>query len=139
MKKALAEGYRNNIHFIEYKELVNDPRGTMKKVYEFLGEPYYHHDFKNLKNIHQEDDARIYGFNDMHAVRPLVNSTAESPEDVLPMSIIEASRGTEFWREFVDIPLTEETDTVESDVNSTINKQRFFGEVIEDLNDSRFI
>ena len=139
LKKALAEGYHNNIHFIEYKELVNDPRGTMKKVYEFLGEPYYHHDFKNLKNIHQEDDARIYGFNDMHDVRPVVKSTAESPEDILPMSIIEASRGSEFWRELVDIPLTEETEAVETKSTNTINTQRFFGEVIEDLNDSRFI
>jgi len=36
LKHALSQGYRVNIHFIEYKELVNQPEETMKKVYEFL-------------------------------------------------------------------------------------------------------
>jgi hypothetical protein len=36
----------------------------MKIVYEFLNEPYFEHDFNNLVNIHQENDAKIYGFED---------------------------------------------------------------------------
>jgi len=135
IKKALSEGYRSNIYFIEYKNLVNKPRETMKKVYEFLNEPEYHHDFKNLKNVHREDDSRIYGFPDMHEVRPEVKSVSLPPEDVLPSSILEAIKGAEFWRELDDVPLTD--DTVDAIPKP---KQTFFGEVIDpDANESKFI
>lgn len=137
LKKALAEGYRANIHFVEYKDLVNNPKETMKNIYEFLGESFYHHDFKNLKNIHQENDAAIYGFEDMHTVRKTVKSTAEAPEDILPKSVLDAIKGAEFWREIDDVPLTE--DTAESKVKP---QQKFFGQVInhsDDQSESRFI
>lgn len=134
LKKALSEGYRNNIHFVEYKDLVNKPKETMEKIYDFLGEPYYNHDFKNLKNIHQENDAQIYGFEDMHAVRSLVKSTAEAPEDVLPQAVLDSVKGVEFWRELVEQPLVEDA------VEKPKQKQSFFGEVIEDSQEeSRFI
>lgn len=138
LKKALAEGYRANIHFIEYKDLVSKPKETMQKVYEFLNEPYYHHDFKNLKNVNQEDDARIYGFTDMHEVRQVVKSTSVPPEDVLPKSVLDSVKGSEFWREVDDVPLTEETEEkiIES---KTSQKQSFFGEVIDNSDSSRFI
>jgi sulfotransferase len=135
LKKALAEGYRANIHFVEYKDLVNKPKETMQKMYEFLGEPYYNHDFKNLKNIHQENDAQIYGFEDMHAVRQSIKSTAAFPEDVLPLSILDGIKGAEFWREIDDIPLSEENEE-KPEVT-----QSFFGEVINNTSesDNRFI
>lgn len=133
LKKALAEGYRNNIHFVEYRDLVNKPKETMQKIYNFLGEPYYNHDFKNLKNIHQENDAQIYGFEDMHAVRSVVKSTAEKPEDVLPQEVLESIKDAEFWRELEEVPLTDSTPEEKPQ-----KVQKFFGEVVDD-SDSRFI
>lgn len=123
LKKALSEGYRANIHFIEYKDLTTDPEGTMKKVYEFLGESYYHHDFNKLVNVHQENDAQVYGFTDMHAVRHTVKNTAEAPEDVLPPSVLDSVRDAEFWRTIDDVPLTEDSPKEEK-------PQTFFGENI---------
>ena len=133
LRKALSEGYRANIHFVEYGDLVNNPKETMQKMYEFLGESYYEHDFKNLKNIHQENDTQMYGFQDMHAVRQSVESISELPEAVLPPSILDVSRGAEFWRELVNVPLNEETES------QNVKPQSFFGEVIDDVADSRFI
>lgn len=133
LKKALSEGYRTSIHFVEYKDLVKNPKETMKHIYKFLGEPEYNHDFKNLVNEHQEDDAKIYGFSDMHAVRKELKSTAEMPEDVLPKVILDAVIGAEFWRELDDVPLTNETVDEKPE-----KKTSFFGEVI-DQEDTRFI
>jgi sulfotransferase len=127
LKKALAEGYRANIHFVEYKDLVDSPKETMQKIYEFLGEDYYNHDFNNVKNIHQENDAQIYGFEDMHAVRQSVKSVASAPEEVLPLAILDAIKGAEFWREVDDVPLTEESG------NKPAVTQSFFGEVINNI------
>ena len=125
LKKALSEGYRANIHFVEYKDLVENPKETMEKIYGFLGETYYEHDFENLKNVHQENDAQIYGLQDMHHVRSVVKSTAESPEEVLPDIILNLCKGLEFWRSIDDLPL--------SDENPVVNKpkQKFFGEIID--------
>ena len=136
LKKALSEGYRANIHFVEYKDLVNNPRETMKKIYQFLGEPEYHHDFKNLVNVHREDDARIYGFTDMHEVRPEVKSISTPPEDILPRVILDATKNAEFWREIDDMPLTEETID-----QRPLKKQEqsFFGQLIDDNDEVRLI
>lgn len=133
LKQALAEGYRANIHFVEYKDLVDNPKETMQKLYKFIGEPYYNHDFKNLKNIHQENDAQIYGFQDMHTVRQSVKSVSESPEDVLPRVVLDNIKGAEFWREIDDVPLSEETPS------KPVKSQKFFGETIADTETSRFI
>lgn len=132
LKKALAEGHRQHIHFIEYRDLINNPKETMQKVYDFLGEPYYNHDFKNLKNVHQENDAQIYGFTDMHDVRKEVKSIAEAPEDVLSDAVLNSIKGSEFWREIDDVPLTDDSNT------SIKPKQSFFGSTDID-NDDRFI
>jgi len=135
LKKALAEGYRTNIHFVEYKDLVGNPKETMQKLYEFLGESYYHHDFKNLVNVHQENDAAIYGFTDMHEVRAKVESVSLAPEDVLPTSILDQCRGSEFWREIDDNPLSDNNQT------SIKKPEPFFGEIINNTTDeeSNFI
>lgn len=98
LKKAIDEGYKDNIHFVEYNDLVDNPEQTMKKLYDFIGESYYEHDFNNLKNVHQERDAEIYGFEDMHHVRPEVKSTAADPRDILPEEIYNSVKGQEFWR-----------------------------------------
>lgn len=135
LKKALSEGYRANIHFVEYSDLVNRPKETMEQLYAFIGEPYYEgHNFNNVTNVHQENDAQIYGFEDMHAVRAEVKSTALPPSEVLPASILEMIQGAEFWRNLD---------------NSAVAPQKFFGSNIpsdtteelatEPVNDSRFI
>lgn len=136
LKKALSEGYRNNIHFVEYRDLVQNPKQTMIKIYDFLGEDLYQHDFDNLKNVHQENDAQIYGFQDMHEVRKTIKSTAALPEDVLPPVIMELVKGAEFWRELVDEPLSDDTSASNAAVKK---KQSFFGESIDVHEDSRFI
>lgn len=133
LKKALSEGYRTSIHFVEYKDLVSNPKETMRQIYKFLGESEYNHDFKNLVNQHQEDDVKIYGFTDMHEVRKELKSTAQMPEDVLPKVILDAVIGAEFWRELDDVPLT--NGTVDEKPGK---KTSFFGEVI-DQEDTRFI
>lgn len=129
LKKALSEGHRQNIHFIEYRDLTNKPEETMKAIYDFLGEPYYKHDFKNLKNIHRENDEQLYGFTDMHEVRKELKYKSEAPEDVLPATVLDSVRGQEFWRELDDVPLSEET--IEHPKNQK-KPQKFFGEIIGD-------
>lgn len=98
LRKALMEGNDNSIHLIEYQDLMNNPKETMEKIYEFLGEEPFEHTFDKIENINRENDGKIYGFADMHEVRPELKSIAPSPEEILSPEILEKCKDTEFWR-----------------------------------------
>jgi sulfotransferase len=112
LRKALMEGYDNSIHLVEYRDLVNNPKETVEKIYEFLGEELFEHDFNKLDNINRENDAQIYGFADMHDVRPTLESVSKNPEDILSPEILEKCKDTEFWR----IVNSDFEDTTEEEV-----------------------
>lgn len=109
LRQALMEGKQKSLHFIEYDDLMTDPEGTMKKIYEFLGLEYYSHDFSKIENIHKELDAEVYGLSDMHNVRTTLGKTAPKPQDVLSEKILERCQGSEFWRNLEDFVQPEET------------------------------
>jgi len=98
LRKALMEGYDSSIHFVEYRDLVTNPKETMEKIYEFLGEELFEHTFDNLENKNREDDAKIYGFADMHQVRSTLKCISPTPEEILSKEILEKCKDTEFWR-----------------------------------------
>jgi len=54
--------------FIEYADLVNDPKTTIENIYSFCEWENFVHDFDNVINYHPEDD-RVYGLQGMHEVR----------------------------------------------------------------------
>ena len=98
IQQALMEGRQSQMHFIEYTDLMTNPAEAMRRIYEFLDEPYFEHDFEQITNIHRENDAEIYGFADMHDVRKALGKTSADPRDILSPEILKACEGTEFWR-----------------------------------------
>ena len=99
IREMLMNNREKQLHLIEYDDLVNDPETTMKKVYDYLGEEYYKkHDFKNLVNLHQENDSGVYGFADMHQVRKELKKVSKKPSELLPESIVTKYKNQEFWR-----------------------------------------
>jgi sulfotransferase len=98
IRKVLMEGYDRSIHFVEYKDLVEKPEKTLEKIYDFLGEEAYEHNFSSLENKNRELDAEVYGIADMHEVRPILKATNQKPEEVLPEDILSMCQNTEFWR-----------------------------------------
>lgn len=98
MYNSLKNGNSDLLHFVEYQNLVSDPINTMKEIYNFLGEDYYEHTFDNLSNETRERDLEVYGLEDMHEIRPLLEDTSENPKNILPEEIIEKCKGSDFWR-----------------------------------------
>jgi sulfotransferase len=98
IKQVFAEGKEKQIHLIEYNDLINNPNETMKKIYDFLGEEYYQHDFTNIENIHRENDEMVYGLKDMHNVRKTLGKTSIDPKNILSENILSKCSGAEFWR-----------------------------------------
>lgn len=98
LKQVFAEGKERQIHLIEYNDLVNSPEETMRKIYDFLGEEYYKHDFTNIENIHRENDEMVYGLKDMHDVRKTLDKISVDPKLILSENILAKCAGSEFWR-----------------------------------------
>ena len=99
LQTAFKNGFGKNIHLVEYNDLVNNPKTTMDKIYEFLGEETYEHNFTNLKNVHQENDEKVYGLPDMHDVRKEISSISKDPKDVLPQKVLDDVKDLEFWKD----------------------------------------
>jgi len=63
-----AFNYPDICHFVKYDNLVAQPEQEFRKIYEFIGEPYFNHRFNNLDQVKVNGlsyDDRIVGSN-MH-------------------------------------------------------------------------
>lgn len=123
IKQALMEGYQKSLHFIEYDDLINNPEETMKKIYEFLGQEYFEHNFEAIENIHKENDAAVYGLADMHDVRDKLSKTSADPKEILSEEVLKRCENSEFWRDLSEF-VQEETsanddETQQSEESST--------------------
>lgn len=95
---AIDNGYIDNIHFVEYNDLVNNPEKTISNIYEFLGEEQFSHSFNNLRNDFRERDLETYGLSDMHDVRKFLSMKSPDPREILSDDILEKCKGMDFWR-----------------------------------------
>lgn len=121
IKKALMEGREASLFFVEYDDLTTRPEETMKKIYTFLGETYFKHDFENITKSYEENDKGVYGLSDMHQVISTLKQSSIDPKEFLPENVIESCKGQEFWRTKLDM-------VEESNVNETTT---FFSEPID--------
>ena len=103
IQKGFKQGFSDRIHFVEYKDLVNNPGETLKSLYEFLDEEYYEHTFDDLENQNQEQDLKTYGLADMHQVHSKLESTAPDPSEILSKNILNKCKGMDFWRQKLNI------------------------------------
>jgi len=75
IKDMLHRGHAPDVLFIRMEDLTTNPEPIMKSVYEYLREPYYSHDFSNVKQATHEHDPvhGIYGDHDIKEgpVRPI--------------------------------------------------------------------
>lgn len=123
IQQALMEGRQKNLHFIEYNDLLDNPDETMRKIYEFLGEEYFAHDFNKIENIHKEKDAEVYGLADMHEVRSTINRESVDPKEVLSEEILKRCENTAFWRNLREVDVDFEEALYENSSNTALETE----------------
>lgn len=79
---------------IEYDQLCKEPELTMRAIYNFIGEPYYNHDYNNVEASWDEYDAEI-GIK-LHDVRKRVEYRPRN--FILPPDILNKYANMEVWR-----------------------------------------
>ena len=68
---ALQRGYADRMLLVDFDDLTRNPQFVMDKIYEFLGEENFQHNFDHVEQVTWEDDA-VHGFKGLHNIRPKV-------------------------------------------------------------------
>ena len=71
LKEIIIQGIYKNIHFIRFEDLTSNPQNELNKIYDYLEVDRFNHDFKNIKQITEEND-KIYGIFGDHKIRQVV-------------------------------------------------------------------
>lgn len=96
MRQANNPKHRHIFHFVEYDNLVADPKTEIDKIYDFLGIEKFEHDFNNLKSQEKPDSST--GMYNLHTVRPSIEKKSVDPTSVFSPEIIQRYSNMEFWR-----------------------------------------
>jgi hypothetical protein len=98
---ALATAFRSNqtqhIHFIQYDDLVSEPKKVMQGIHSFLRLKPYEYDFENIEAKYREKDTEVYGLPTMHEVRNKVEKTSRHYSEVLSEEVINKYKNMDFW------------------------------------------
>lgn len=95
---ALREAYwgehANRLILVGYEALVKQPEDTLRRLYDFIGEPWFAHDFDNVEYEANEFDIAL-GTPNLHTVRRKVEWVDRNT--VLPPELFNRFAKDAFW------------------------------------------
>jgi sulfotransferase len=96
---TIQRGLGDRILFFPYEEWSSNPDFWFKKLYEFVGEDYYQHDFNNIEQTIRENDAGYGWGSDLHEIKKgrLLPAKSDAIE-MLGRDWFVKLHDTEFWK-----------------------------------------
>jgi sulfotransferase len=82
IQDAFYRGHKDKFFFVDYNALTQTPATIIKQVYSFLDKPYFDHDFNDVQQYTQENDAE-HGFTDLHTIRPKIQPQRDDAREIL--------------------------------------------------------
>jgi sulfotransferase len=98
LKDAISRGKTDCMLFVEFRDLTRDPAKTMERIYDFLGEEKFTHDFDNVEQVTAEDDVNVHRIPGLHTIRPKVEPVPRMAEEVLGTQLASKYYKLEIWR-----------------------------------------
>ena len=95
LKEACYADYADRLMLVDYDLLVRRPKSVFQMIYEFIGEPYYDHDFMAVEFDAPEFDAQL-GIEGLHRVHKEVGPRTR--ETILPPDLFRRFSSMSFWR-----------------------------------------
>ena len=94
---AIQRGDDKDMLFVRYEDLTNNPEAELKKIYNYIGEPEFNHNFKEIKKEVQEDDSH-FGIFGKHSIKSeLTPAKYQDWNDVLPKEIAVGIKNRVAW------------------------------------------
>lgn len=100
IKDAIARGHAEKMLFVEFDDLTQRPAETMRRIYAFLGEPIYEHQFVGIQQVTKEDDLNAHRIPGLHAIRPDIAPVPKKAREILGEQLAQQYADTEVWRKF---------------------------------------
>ena len=95
LKEAYFGPYRKHLFLVEYESIIQQPTQTIRKIYDFIDEEYYEHDFKNLEYRNEIfDDVSMTP--NMHYVKKELNTFHS--DKIIPPDLWQKYSNQEFWK-----------------------------------------
>jgi len=99
--KFLRDVYEKNIHekilFVRYEDLCSDPNQQLRRIYEYLEEPFFKHNLDKIVKEVEEDD-RFWGMYGNHTVKEkLEKPNLYGWKDILPQATADGIRKEFDW------------------------------------------
>jgi len=94
VKQAITGNEKNMLMLVEYNDLTKNPEAMMKAIYNFLGEPYFEHNFNDTEANWDDYDKEI-GI-PLHKIRKKVEFIPRN--FILPPDILNKFKEMEVWR-----------------------------------------
>jgi sulfotransferase len=93
--EAVQTDLVSQLHIVRFEDLTAYPAEVMKKIYDYLEEPYFNHDFENVEQITHENDQyhTIYGD---HLIRSKVKPVTSDFLEVLGKGVCDMVRNNYF-------------------------------------------
>lgn len=84
---AILRGWTNaeDILFVRFEDLTTKPEETMKKIHWYLEIPDYDYDFKNIKQVTEENDD-LYGIYGDHKIRSEIKPVEDDYVQILTLA-----------------------------------------------------
>ena len=97
IRDALDSGMGDRMHFVEFVDLTTNPEAAMRKIYKFLDEEYFDHDFDYVEQSTNENDD-IHGIPGLHTIRNKVAPMQVDAKSIIGEEAYEKYLNIEFWR-----------------------------------------
>jgi len=95
VRQAVFSNEKDMLCVVDYDALAKNPTATMQKIYQFINEPLFEHDFENVEDSYDEFDesANIKG---LHTVKKRVEYKIRKP--ILPADLWQQYMNQSFWK-----------------------------------------
>lgn len=96
---TFQRGLGDRILIFPYEEWTSHPEFWFKKLYQFIGEEYYQHDFNNIEQTIRENDAGYGWGENLHELRTgKLEYLKSDAKNILGAKWPQQLHGTEFWK-----------------------------------------
>lgn len=96
---AINRNLGDRLLFVEMDDLTSNPARTMKKVYNFLDQDYFSHNFDYVEQITAEDDIGVHKVEGLHTIRNRVEPVPHYSMEILGSELTKKYSNLEIWRQ----------------------------------------
>lgn len=95
LREAMAGQFASRILLVEYDDLCKAPERALKRIYDFIAEPHFAHDFEHVEFSASEFDKNL-GAQGLHDISGRVE--ARPRKSILPPELFGRYASDQFWR-----------------------------------------